>query len=97
MPYRFTAEAAGDLRNILAEGILTFGEHQARKYQESLHRVLDLLGELPALGRRSERSASGEHRFLHRSHVIYYRIDATGIVVQRVIHSASIDDVWGDL
>lgn len=71
MRYRLSEKAAVDLEDILTEGVLTFGELQALKYQDSFKRTFELLAYMPTLGRKSERSGTNEHRFLHGSHVIY--------------------------
>lgn len=63
MPYRLSPEAVQNLEDIFYEGLITFGEHQARKYQDSLKRLFDVLASMPTIGRRSERNIPGEHRF----------------------------------
>jgi hypothetical protein len=50
---------------------------------------------MPTLGRKSERGRSNEHRFLHGSHVIYYRIDSEEIVIENIIYGPIITDIWG--
>jgi len=51
---------------------------------------------MPILGRKSERSNTNEHRFLHGSHVIYYCIEPDEIVIENIIFSPIITDIWGD-
>ncbi len=53
MRYRLSSKAEKDLEDILIEGILTFGELQALKYQDSFKRTFDLLAQMPSLGRKS--------------------------------------------
>lgn len=96
MRYRLSQKAVVDLENILIEGILTFGELQALKYQDSFKKTFDLLAYMPILGRKSERSNTNEHRFLHGSHVIYYRIESDEIVIENIIYGPIIKDIWGD-
>jgi toxin ParE1/3/4 len=96
MQYRLSEKAAGDLEDILVEGILTFGELQALNYQDSFKRTFELLANMPTLGRKSERIKANEHRFLHGSHVIYYRIDPEEIVIENIIYGPIITDIWGD-
>ena len=51
---------------------------------------------MPKLGRKSERSDAKEHRFLHGSPVIYYRIEPDEIVIENIIYGPIITDIWGD-
>jgi len=80
----------------LIEGILGFGGLQALKYQDSFKRTFDLLAYMPSIGRKSERNSITERRFLHGSHVIYYRLEAEDIVIETIIYGPIIIDIWGD-
>ncbi len=96
MHFRLSEKAAIDLEDILIAGILAFGELQALKYQDSFKRVFEMLAYIPTLGRKSERGRANEHRFLHGSHVIYYRIDPDEIVIESIVYGPIITDLWGD-
>ena len=96
MPYRLTEQAETDLENIVIEGILTFGGLRALRYQDSFQRIFDLLAYMPTIGRKSERGGPNEHRFLHGSHVIYYRIEDNQIVIETILYSSIITDIWGN-
>ena len=96
MRYRLTEQAKFDLKDILIEGILNFGELQALKYKDSFKRTFELLAYMPKIGRTSERGRTDEHRFLHGKHVIYFRIEQDQIVIQTIIHGRVITDLWGD-
>lgn len=96
MRYRLSAQAETDLEHILIEGILTFGELQALKYQDSFKRIFDLLAYMPSLGRKSERGLPDEYRFVHGQHVIYYRIDSDEIMIETIIYGPLITDLWGE-
>lgn len=96
MRYRLSGKAAVDLEDILTGGILTFGELQALKYQDSFKQTFDLLAYMPTLGRKSERNRPNERRFVHGSHVIYYRINPDEIVIENIIYGPIITDIWGD-
>ncbi len=95
MRYRFSGQAEKNLEDILVEGILTFGDLQALKYQDSFKHVFELLAYMPTIGRKSERGRENEHRFLHGSHVIYYRTDSDEIIIETILHGAVIKDIWG--
>jgi len=51
---------------------------------------------MPTIGRKSERGVVNEHRFLHASHIIYYRIEDNQIVIEAIIFGSIIADIWGD-
>lgn len=55
MQYKLSLQAETDLEDILIESILTFGELQALKYQDSFHKTFQLLAYMPGIGRKSER------------------------------------------
>ncbi|MCW2305768.1 type II toxin-antitoxin system RelE/ParE family toxin [Rhodobium gokarnense] len=94
MPYRLTERAAVDLEDIFLEGILTFGERQAQKYQESLTRIFELIAFLPEIGRSRDPGTGDRRRFVHGTHIIYYRVHAGMIVVERIIYGPLIADPW---
>ncbi len=96
MRYRLSEKAADDLEDILVAGILTFGELQALKYQVSFRQTFELLAYIPTIGRKSERGRTNEYRFLHGSHVIFYRIDPDEIVIENIVYGPLITDIWGD-
>ena len=96
MRYRLSQQARSDLKDILIEGILNWGDTQSLRYQDSFRRTFELLASMPTLGRRSERGYDDEHRFLHGKHVIYYRIEPDQIVIQTIIYGGLITDLWGD-
>lgn len=97
MRYRLSLQARNDLKDILKEGILTFGELQALKYQDSLQRTFQLLAYMPNIGRKSERDKENERRFLHGKHVIYYRVEPEQIVINAIIYGPIVTDIWGEL
>ncbi|MEM7619997.1 MAG: type II toxin-antitoxin system RelE/ParE family toxin [Pseudomonadota bacterium] len=96
MPYKLSVEAALNLKDILKYGQLNFGERQALKYQNSLKRVFELLADMPSLGRKSERGAKNEHRFIHGKHVIYYSVASDRILIENIIFGPIITDIWGE-
>lgn len=84
-----------DLEAVTIEGVLTFGDAQAMRYQDSFHRTFELLAYMPTIGRKSERGVAGERRFVHGSHVIYYLPREKDILIQAVIYGPTITDIWG--
>lgn len=96
MRYQLSKQAERDLESIFVQGIERFGEHQAMRYQDSFCRTFELLASIPTIGRTSERQAIGERRFVHGSHVIYYRIESNRIIIQSIIYGPRILDIWGE-
>ncbi len=97
MRYRLTEAAVENLEDIFIQSILEFGELQAFKYEDSLRRTFDLLTFTPELGRKAKADNEKERRFVHGSHVIFYRIEPEEIIIESVEHGALIRDPWGDI
>ena len=95
MPYHLSEIAEFDLECVFLEGIELFGEIQALRYHDSFHRTFELLAFMPSIGRQSERNIPGEKRFVHGSHVIYYRIEPEAIVIQSIVYGPAIANIWG--
>ena len=96
MSYSLSVEAAEQLESVFVYGVLEFGELQAAKYQQSFHSTFEALAAMPYMARVSERHRSKERRFLHGSHVIYFTVHETEIVIREVVHGAVVKDPWGD-
>ena len=99
MPYKLSHQAAQDLEDIFLHGILRFGELQALKYQDSFKRIFELLAYMPSLGRSKEISSKDQnilHRFVHGSHVIYYRTLPNEIQIETILYAPLIKDIWDD-
>lgn len=87
--YRLTSAAADDLADILDFGIRTFGLRQTAKYHAQLEARFDLLVQFPHIGNSASELADGLHRFGSGSHMIFYTLDADGILICRVLHAAA--------
>lgn len=96
MRYRLSEQAAEDVEYILLKGLLEFGQFQAMTYQNSLKRTFEMLVVMPKIGRASERGHDNELRFLHGSHVIYYRIEPDEIIIEAIEHGRTVRNPWGD-
>lgn len=85
---RLTARAEADLAGIADYTIETFGIEQARRYRDDLEGCFRTIAENPRLGRSAEALAAGLRRVEHRSHVVFYLVDESGILIVRVLHSS---------
>src|SRR6185437_15532063 len=64
----------------------TWGEEQTVRYLEDLEKCCHQLAANPGLGRACDHIRSGLRRMEHGRHVIFYRIQATGMVISRILH-----------
>ena len=66
---------------------MTFGPSQTELYMQGLGRTFDVLAETPGIGRSAEDLKPGFFRFRYQSHMIFYTIEPSGIVIHRVLHA----------
>jgi len=85
--YRLSGKAAFDLGEIADYTVERFGIDQARRYRDGLKTCFDQLAENPRMGRRTEHLARGLRRFEHQSHIVFYRSEADGLLIVRILHS----------
>ena len=88
--YRLTKAAELDLSNIFCYTAEKFGLDQAREYHSSFYQeAFTLISENPRVGRDCSAFDNGLRRFEHRSHSIYYEIEAQNsseqILILRVL------------
>lgn len=75
-----------DLEAIAEYTIERFGIEQARRYRDELKTCFDQLAGNPRLGRRAEQLGSGLRRYEHRSHIVFYQVADTDLLIVRVLH-----------
>lgn len=83
---RFTAVARRDLDAIYDYGFTQFGQEKADLYATMLIATANALLDFPLMGPAVPNRQRPLRRFTAESHVIFYRPDAAGIVVTRVLH-----------
>jgi toxin ParE1/3/4 len=84
--YRFSRRAAMDLEAIAEYTIEQVGIEQARHYRDQLRACFDQLADNPGLGRRAEQLSAGFRRYEYRSHIIFYQVVDSDILIVRVLH-----------
>jgi len=84
--YQFTDEAAKDIEEILEYSVMNFGPEQAQHYFEALKECIDLLADNPRMGRSAEEILPDYLRFPFESHMIFYKIFSSSILVVRILH-----------
>ena len=67
-----------------------WGEDQVLRYLDGLEACCEKLAESPALGRTCDDIRPGLRRMEHGRHVIFYREDAEGILVLRIVHQGML-------
>lgn len=82
-----TRLARDDIRNIQAFTIQRWGVEQATAYEKAIDQALERLQVAPRLGRPRDDLRSDLRGYVVEQHVIFYRIEGTDVVVQRVLHS----------
>ena len=86
--YHLSNLADSDLAGIADFTIENFGFRQARRYRDALESCFNLLANNPDLGVVAEEYAPGIRYFGVKSHVIFYRYTAHGVLVARVLHES---------
>ena len=68
------------------------GEDQTIRYIDSLETCCQQLADNPELGRPCDHIRPGLRRMEHARHVVFYRIEAGGIVVSRILHQRMLPE-----
>jgi toxin ParE1/3/4 len=82
----YTDKAENDLAGILRFSLSKWGAKQANRYLDGLEQLTASLAEQPAMGSGCEDLASGLQAFPYQSHVLYYLVEPTRLVIVRVLH-----------
>jgi len=84
--YRLSRLAEADLLDIATYTLETWGQDQAVRYVDDLEACCRRLADNPELGRACEHIRPGLRRMEHGRHVLFYRMEADGILVSRILH-----------
>jgi toxin ParE1/3/4 len=83
---RFSRRAEADLLKIGAYTLRTWGPDQTISYLDALEACCQRLADNPELGRACAEVRPGLQRFEQGRHVVFYRREASGILVSRILH-----------
>ncbi len=86
MKYQLTEEASRDVEGILEYSVKNFGVVQTEHYFAALKECIELIADNPQIGHSAEDILHGYLRFPHESHVIFYKIFPSSILVVRILH-----------
>mgnify|MGYP003580679656 CR=1 FL=1 len=84
--YRLSKRAYPDIVGIGDYTIERFGIEQARRYRDRLEDAFQALADHPNRGRPADDVAPGLRRWNYQSHVVFFRLEARGILIVRVLH-----------
>ena len=86
---KFSQQASRDIDEIYLYGLINFGEDQADIYFEKVKNlVLETLCCNPEIGRLDTRVNPAIRRLDFESHVIFYDVTETDIVIVRILHGS---------
>jgi toxin ParE1/3/4 len=88
--YRLSEQADEDFESIYVYGLLNFGIVQADAYADGLEARFAQIAAQPDLYPAIEHVRRGYRLSVYKSHAIYYRIDAAGVVIVRVLRNQNI-------
>lgn len=81
-----TPRAQDDIVEIATYTLERWGEAQMARYVDALHRRFGQLARLPEVGRLRKDVGPHYRSVVQGSHVIFYRVTASNIVIVRVLH-----------
>jgi len=90
--FRFSRRAESDLRNIAVYTFRTWGKGQTIRYLDDLEACCQMLADRPELGRTSYDIRPGLRRMEIGRHVVFYRQEARGILVSRILHGRMLPE-----
>jgi toxin ParE1/3/4 len=89
---RISPLAEADFYSIGIYTLRTWGEAQADRYLNGIDDCCRLLADNPGLGRSCDQIRPGLHRMEHGKHVVFYRPEAGGILVCRILHQRMLPE-----
>ena len=86
MTYRLSRKAEEDIVAFYVTGVREFGVGQAERYHAGLEHAFTFLSEYPRAARERPEINPPVRVHRYKSHLIVYRLDGGGILIQRVRH-----------
>jgi|SRR5271165_1152523 len=90
--FRLSRLAEADLLDIATYTLETWGQDQAVRYVDDLEACCGKLADNPELGRACDHVRPGLRRMEHGRHVLFYRVEAKGILVSRILHQLMLPE-----
>ncbi len=86
--YKISKLANNDIDSIINYTINNFGTQAMISYHSSLEQCFQTIEKNPEIGLKSDFIIKDYYRFNHRSHVVYYQVTESGILIIRVLHQS---------
>ena len=83
---RFSRRAEADLQGIGSYTLGTWGAAQTIRYLDDLEACCRMLAQNPGVGRACDDVRPGLRRMECGLHVVFYREEAGGILISRILH-----------
>jgi toxin ParE1/3/4 len=90
--YRLSRLAEAELLEIASYTLSTWGQDQAVRYIDGLEACCRQLVNQPEVGRACDQVRHGLRRMEHGRHVVFYRIEAQGILISRILHQRMLPE-----
>jgi toxin ParE1/3/4 len=90
--YRLSLRSEADLPDIGAYSLRNWGEDQTIHYLRDLEACCQMLADNPAPGRSCNHVRPGLRRMESGQHIVFYRVDAAGIYVSRILHQRMLPE-----
>ncbi len=90
--YRLSRLAETDLTDIATYTLDRWGLDQTVRYIDALETCCDRLVNQPELGRACAQVRPGLRRIEHGRHVVFYRIEAEGVLICRILHERMLPE-----
>lgn len=81
-------QAARDIDEIYLFGLIHFGEIQADNYASNLENCFNIIAANPFIGRVDARVKPPIRRLEFQSHVIFYDVSETNVIIVRILHKS---------
>ncbi len=84
--YELAPIAENDMEDVFGYSFDAYGMDQAARYFSELEDIFDMLKDNPAMEKARNEIREGLRSFVHKQHIIYYRILKDYIRIVRVLH-----------
>lgn len=90
LTYYLTTEAQTDITEIHEYSINQWDKEQADKYLLMLQEAIKTIAEVPTIGKPRPDIDNNTQSFVYASHVIYYKVVKSDLVVFAVLHKRMV-------
>ncbi len=88
--YKLSEAAKDDLLSIVKYTQQRWGKEQAKTYNRELRECCGRIASFQLIGRPAEALHSGLRRVEQGSHVVFYSIEGSGVVIRRILHKGMV-------